>query len=80
MTYGDSLFCRICQTRASNLIGFSAPMALPGEDRVDFSSTKVITTEPYKGVLGFQSIYELDGGTYVPQETVHEFSTYELAG
>ncbi|KAF7559260.1 hypothetical protein G7046_g4892 [Stylonectria norvegica] len=60
MTFNDAVFCRICNTRVSKLIGFSAPMALPGEDRADLSEVKVITIDPYKGDLGFQSIYELD--------------------
>jgi len=64
MTHNNALFCRICNTRVSKLLGFSAPMALPGEDRVDFSDAKVITMDPFKGVAGFQSIYELDGGMY----------------
>lgn len=34
-------------------------MALPGEDVVDLSDAKVITTEPFQGALGFQSVYEL---------------------
>jgi hypothetical protein len=61
MTYNDAVVCRICNTRVSKLLGFSAPMALPGEDRVDFSDAKVVTLEPHKGSAGFHSIYELEG-------------------
>ena len=74
MTHNNSVFCRICNTHSSKLIGFSAPMALPGEDLADLSNAKVYTIEPYKGVSGFHSIYELDGQNEVKYlaPTVHE--------
>jgi hypothetical protein len=34
-------------------------MALPGEDVVDLSDAKIVTTKPYQGVLGFHSVHEL---------------------
>lgn len=92
MTYDNSVCCRICGMRASNLLGFSAPMALPGEDRADFSDTKVVTIEPYKGALGFYSIYELDATPQTQasvltstldeqhQGTYLEQTVYELSG
>ena len=46
-------------------------MALPGEDCVDLSDAKVITVDPFKGDVGFQSIYELDGGTYTQNSAVN---------
>lgn len=46
-------------------------MALPGEDSVDFSDAKIITMDPFKGAVGFQSIYELDGGIYTQNSTVN---------
>lgn len=63
MTHGPAVFCRICNTKATKLIGFSAPMALPGEDRVDLGVAKIITSQPYQGEQEFQSIYEMDGTT-----------------
>ena len=91
MTYGNSVFCRICNMRASNLLGFSAPIALPGEDRADFSDIKVITTQPPKGVLGFHSMNDLAirhrlkslltyarGGQH--QGTYTQQTVYELSG
>lgn len=63
MTYGNAVVCRVCNTRTTKLLGFSAPMALPGEDRVDLGNAKVITIQPFEGDLGFYSIYELDAAT-----------------
>ena len=71
MRYNNAVFCRICNTRVSKLLGFSAPMALPGEDRVDFSDAKIITMDPFKGAVEFQSIYELDGGMYTQDSAVN---------
>ncbi|KAK0614694.1 hypothetical protein B0T14DRAFT_528907 [Immersiella caudata] len=73
---GFFTICRICNTRATNLIGFSAPMALPGEDVVDLSNAKVITIEPQPGIGGFHSIHELSA---VPDEGNQGHSgVYEL--
>ncbi|KAK0732099.1 hypothetical protein B0H67DRAFT_655359 [Lasiosphaeris hirsuta] len=81
MTYGNGpgawiTICRICNTRATKLIGFSAPMALPGEDVVDLSDAKIITTKPLQGAVEFHSIHELSavpydsgtGGYHIPYE------------
>lgn len=81
MTYGNgpgvwTTICRICSTRATKLIGFSAPMALPGEDVVDLSDAKIITTKPVLGAVEFHSIHELSavpynsgtGGYHTPYE------------
>ncbi|KAK4168212.1 hypothetical protein QBC43DRAFT_366701 [Cladorrhinum sp. PSN259] len=60
--YGNGTFvtvCRICSTRVARLIGFSAPMALPGEDVVDLSEAKIVTMPPSEGASGFQSVHEL---------------------
>ncbi|GAB1316553.1 RING-type domain-containing protein [Madurella fahalii] len=62
-SYGTNLYstiCRICNTRATKLIGFSAPMALPGDDVVDLSDAKIITLQPHQGASGFHSVYELN--------------------
>jgi hypothetical protein len=60
MTQGNIITCRICYSRTTQMIGFSAPMALPGEDRVDMSKSHVVTLHGYQGADAFQSIYELE--------------------
>ncbi|CAM1504856.1 Fc.00g024470.m01.CDS01 [Cosmosporella sp. VM-42] len=77
MAYHNTVVCRICNAHATKLIGFSAPMALPGEDLVDLSDAKVITIEPYKGMSAFHSMYELDGQ---PQAMYVQPTLYELSG
>ncbi len=57
-------FCRICNTRATKLIGFSAPMALPGEDVVDLSDAKIVTMKPHQGASEFHSVHELSAVPY----------------
>jgi hypothetical protein len=59
MTFGPDVFCRLCNTKASRLVGFSAPMALPGEDRVDLDKAEIVTLDPPKGSVGFHA-FELD--------------------
>lgn len=77
MTFGgQAVVCRLCNTKASRLVGFSAPMALPGEDRVDLDKAEIITLDPPKGSVEFHPV-ELDaeakGGGYAPP-------VFELAG
>ena len=43
----------------TKLVGFSAPMALPGEDRVDLRDVEIVTLAPLKDTAAFKSIYEM---------------------
>ncbi|KAM7187279.1 hypothetical protein V8F20_011034 [Naviculisporaceae sp. PSN 640] len=74
MTYqsGPGTFttiCRICSTRATKLVGFSAPMALPGEDVVNLSEAKVVTIQPFQDGPPFQSVHELPADVDFSQAT-----------
>jgi len=73
--YGTNLYgtvCMICSTRATKLIGFSAPMALPGDDIVDLSDAKIITSPPFQGPSGFHSVYELNAVPDIENKGHHE--------
>jgi hypothetical protein len=38
VSYGAVIY-KICGTRAEQTVGFSAPMSLPGQEKVNLSST-----------------------------------------
>ena len=61
MTYTNTVYCKLCRTRATQLLGISGPMALPGEDTVDLSNNKVVAADPFGGLWAFRSIGELEG-------------------
>jgi len=43
MFQSGAVRCWVCGTHAEQTIGFAAPMSLPGEEKVDLSSTWVIS-------------------------------------
>ncbi|KAF3942435.1 hypothetical protein ABW19_dt0206667 [Dactylella cylindrospora] len=60
MVYSGDVYCRMCNIKASQILGISGPMALPGQDTVDFSNNKVLTLDPDRGLWAFRSVQELD--------------------
>lgn len=77
MTFGGVIVCKLCRTRATKLLGFSAPMALPGQDIVDLSQSTVLTVAPFRGSSGFQPVQDDKPRTGINQEyQTHNF--YEL--
>jgi hypothetical protein len=56
--------CAICHAEAKQVLGFSAPMRLPGQDDVDFSNAPVVALRGMNELFQpFQSIYEMEGNT-----------------
>ncbi|KAL6401435.1 hypothetical protein AUP68_15305 [Ilyonectria robusta] len=77
MTFGGVIVCKLCRARATKLLGFSAPMALPGQDIVDLSQSTVLTVAPFRGSSGFQPVQDDKSRTGISQEyQTHNF--YEL--
>ncbi|KAH6988466.1 hypothetical protein EDB80DRAFT_690042 [Ilyonectria destructans] len=84
VTQGLKIACTSCgknlcdsMARATKLVGFSAPMALPGQDIVDLSQSTVLTVAPFRGSSGFQPVQDDKSRTGINQDyRTHNF--YEL--
>ncbi|KAM7214384.1 hypothetical protein V8F06_010222 [Rhypophila decipiens] len=80
MTYptGPGTFatiCTMCNTKATKLIGFSAPMALPGEDVIDLREANIITVQPFQGGFDFHSVHGLPAG-YPDKDSEQDMPPY----
>ena len=53
--------CGVCHQLVTGIVGFSAPMALPGQEAVDMSDTSVISLPGHKGNEQFKTVFELAG-------------------
>ncbi|KIW73338.1 hypothetical protein PV04_01468 [Phialophora macrospora] len=59
--------CRLCGTQVDRLIGFSAPMALPGQETIDLNKTVVNVLPPVAGKEAFRPrVAELDSVAPAP--------------
>ncbi|KAK4209623.1 hypothetical protein QBC37DRAFT_49757 [Rhypophila decipiens] len=82
MTYptGPGTFvtiCRMCNTKATKLIGLSAPMALPGEDVIDLRDANIITVQPFQGGFDFHSVHELPAGYPDKEQDMPPYPCYD---
>jgi hypothetical protein len=55
MSDGKTTHCFICDTQATQILGFSAPMGLPGTENIDFGDTAVTILEGWDDECGFMS-------------------------
>jgi len=67
--YGARISCRLCSRNADQILGFSAPMGLPGQDKVDLSTAEVRTLPPRGGHFAFMSVAELMGSEISVQKS-----------
>jgi len=76
MTFDKVVYCKLCRAKVTRLVGFSAPMALPGEDRVDLDKAEIITLDPPTGSVEFYPV-ELEAVVYA---SGNPGAAYELDG
>jgi hypothetical protein len=60
MTRDDVVVCMTCSATATQLIGFSAPMGLPGEETVDLHIAKAVVLPGRAGGHSFRSAVQLE--------------------
>jgi hypothetical protein len=68
MTEGTTITCAVCKQKAEDLIGFSAPMGLPGKETIDMSSASVSVVQMNSATA------ELEGVLMENNELYHELA------
>jgi hypothetical protein len=61
MARGESITCRECNEQATTVVGFAAPMGMPGEDRIVNNNIDVVVLPGFGLKHGFTSVAELPG-------------------
>ncbi|KAH6874354.1 hypothetical protein B0T10DRAFT_552820 [Thelonectria olida] len=64
MTEDKTITCAVCKQNAEGLVGFSAPMGLPGEDSMDMSSALLSVVQTNPAVAELEGVLEKNDELY----------------